>query len=58
MRFNELFTVINFVLSQFVDPFLQVLRYTAGVLLDNHLPPKKDAETVAQAMVVLSLIHI
>lgn len=53
MRSNELFTTINFVISQFVDPYLQVLRYTAGLLLDNPLPPKKDAETIAQSMVVL-----
>ncbi|PAV17971.1 importin alpha re-exporter [Pyrrhoderma noxium] len=53
MRSDELFTVINFVLSQFVDPFLQVLRFTAGLLLDSPLPPKEDAETLAQCMVVL-----
>lgn len=53
MRSNELFTVINFVLSRFVDPFLQVLRYTSGLLLDNPLPAKQTAETISQAMVVM-----
>lgn len=53
MRSNELYTVINFVLSRFVDPFLQVFRYTAGLLLDNPLPAKPTAETIAQAMVVM-----
>ncbi|KAL5498046.1 CSE1_1 [Sanghuangporus vaninii] len=53
MRTNELFTVINFVLAQFAEPFLQVLRYTAGMLLDSPLPQNKDAETIAQAMVAL-----
>jgi exportin-2 (importin alpha re-exporter) len=55
MRSNDLFSTINFVLSQFVDPFLQVLRYTAGLLLDNPISsrPKQEAETIAQSMVVL-----
>ncbi|KAI5122027.1 hypothetical protein M0805_008018 [Coniferiporia weirii] len=53
MRSNELYTVINFVLSRFVEPFLQVFRYTAAMLLDKPLPSKQDAETVAQAMVVM-----
>lgn len=53
MRSNELFTVINYVLSQFVEPYLQVLRYTAGLLLDKPLPPKKEAETIAQSMAIL-----
>ncbi|EJD01973.1 Cse1-domain-containing protein [Fomitiporia mediterranea MF3/22] len=57
MRSNELFTTINFVLSQFVDPFLQVLRYTSRMLLDNPLSSKKDAETISQAMVVLLYIY-
>ena len=58
MRSNGLFTVINsvLVLGLFAEPFFQVFRHTAGMLLDNPLPAKKDAETVAQAMVVL--LHI
>ena len=55
-RSNELFTVINLVLGLFAEPFLQVFRYTAGMLLDNPLPAKNYAETVAQAVVVL--LHI
>ena len=39
-RSNELFKVINFVLAQLAEPFLQVFRYTAGMLLDNPLPAK------------------
>ncbi|KAH8112452.1 Cse1-domain-containing protein [Phellopilus nigrolimitatus] len=53
MRSNELYTVINFVLSRFVDPFLQVLRYTADMLLNKPLASKQEAETVAQALVVM-----
>ena len=55
MRSNELFTTINFVLSQFVEPFLQVLRYTAGLLLDQPISEraKDEVETIAQSMVVL-----
>ena len=53
MRSNELFTVINFVLGQFSKLFPQVLRYAPGMLLDNPLPARNEAETVAQAMVVL-----
>ncbi|KAL5508779.1 hypothetical protein ACEPAG_4758 [Sanghuangporus baumii] len=51
MRTDELCTVINFVPAQFA--FLQVLCYTAGMLLDSPLPPNKDVETVARAMVIL-----
>ena len=40
----------------FAEPFLQNFGFIAGMLLDNPLPAKKDAETVAQAMVVL--LHI
>ena len=47
-RSNELFKVINFVLAQLAEPFLQVFCYTAGMLIDNPLPAKKDAETVTQ----------
>lgn len=50
------FMIINFVLGQFAEPFLQVFRYTHGMLLDNPLPVKKGAETVAQAMIVF--LHI
>lgn len=55
MRSNELFTTINFVLSQFVEPFLQVLRYTSSLLLDQPLSTrsKEEVETIAQSMVVL-----
>ena len=55
-RSNELFTVINFVLGQFSKLFPQVFRYAPGMLLDNPLPARNEAETVAQAMVVL--LHI
>ena len=39
-RSNELFKVINFVLAQLAEPFLQVFRYTARMLLDSQLPAK------------------
>lgn len=55
MRSNDLFTTINFVLSQFVEPFLQVLRYTAGLLLDQPISARsrEELEAIAQSMVVL-----
>ncbi|KAK7678006.1 hypothetical protein QCA50_018946 [Cerrena zonata] len=54
-RSDSLFTTINYVLSHFAKPYLQLLRHTSGVLLQD--PPKvssqADLEFAAQAQVLL-----
>ena len=57
MRSDALFPVINFVLERFVEPFLQIFRYTANLLFTS-LPPASDANVMAEAQtVLLSLFH-
>ncbi|PPQ86179.1 hypothetical protein CVT25_006922 [Psilocybe cyanescens] len=63
VRSDELFTEINFVLSKFIDPFMQLFRQTAMLLLSNPSPnpaltsPKSNYELLAQAMVLLVDIY-
>lgn len=53
IRSNELYTVINFVLSRFIEPFLQIFRHTATLLLSTPLPSKDEALVIAQSQAVL-----
>lgn len=53
IRSDALYSTINFVLSRFVDPFLQIFRHTAMSLLSGSLPPKPDAAVMAQTQAVL-----
>ncbi|KAI0775001.1 Cse1-domain-containing protein [Trametes elegans] len=50
-RSDSLFTVINYVLSRFTRPFLQLFHHTANLLLSN--PPPANLTQVAQSMVFL-----
>lgn len=59
VRSDELFTEINFVLSRFMDPFMQLFRQTATLLLTKPSPnpaltsPTENYALLAQAMVLL-----
>ncbi|KAF8963542.1 importin alpha re-exporter [Flammula alnicola] len=59
VRSDQLFTEINFVLSKFMDPFMQLFRQTALLLLTKPSPnpaltsPKENYALLAQAMVLL-----
>jgi hypothetical protein len=63
VRSDELFTEINFVLSKFIDPFMQLFRQTASLLLTTPSPnpalttPKEKYTLLAQAMVLLVDIY-
>ncbi|KIM38838.1 hypothetical protein M413DRAFT_75629 [Hebeloma cylindrosporum] len=63
VRSDELFTEINFVLSKFMDPFMQLFRQTAGLLLTTPslnpalTSPKEKYALLAQAMVLLVDIY-
>ena len=48
MRSDALFTVISFVLERFAEPFLQIFRYNANLLL-TFSPPTSDAKIMAEA---------
>ena len=54
-RSDSLFTTINYVLSRFAKPYLQLLRHTSSVLLQQ--PPRvssqADLEFAAQTQVLL-----
>lgn len=51
--------MINFVLSRFGKPFLQLFQYTAGVLLSRsaQVASKSDLEFAAQTQVLLVEIY-
>lgn len=51
VRSDALFTVINFVLSKFMDPFLELFRATSRLLLAS--PSSPNYTQLAQAMVLL-----
>ncbi|KXN81986.1 Importin-alpha re-exporter [Leucoagaricus sp. SymC.cos] len=51
VRSDPLFTVINFVLSKFMNPFLGLFRQTSQLLLST--PPSTNYSQIAQAMVFL-----
>ncbi|KAK0446106.1 CAS/CSE protein [Armillaria borealis] len=59
VRSDQLFTEINFVFSKFMDPFLQLFRQTATLLLSNPsqnpalTTPTSNYMTLAQSMVLL-----
>ncbi|KDR74835.1 hypothetical protein GALMADRAFT_249739 [Galerina marginata CBS 339.88] len=63
VRSDQLFTEINFVLSKFMDPFMQLFRQTATLLLTTPSPnpalttPKENYISLAQAMVLLVEIY-
>ncbi|OSC99927.1 Cse1-domain-containing protein [Trametes coccinea BRFM310] len=50
-RSDALFTVINYVLSRFTRPFLQLFLHTSNLLFSS--PPPANLAQVAQAMVFL-----
>lgn len=50
-RSDALFTVINYVLSRFTRPFLQIFLHTTNLLFSS--PPPANLPQVAQAMVFL-----
>ncbi|KAI0329277.1 Cse1-domain-containing protein [Cubamyces sp. BRFM 1775] len=50
-RSDALFTVINYVLSRFTRPFLQLFLHTATLLFSS--PPPANLAQIAQAMVFL-----
>lgn len=51
VRSDPLFTVINVVLSKFMDPFLALFRQTSQYLLSA--PPSPNHSQIAQTMVYL-----
>ncbi|KAF9447282.1 Cse1-domain-containing protein [Macrolepiota fuliginosa MF-IS2] len=51
VRSDPLFTVINFVLSKFMNPFLELVRVTSKYLFTS--PPPPNYVQLAQAMVLL-----
>lgn len=51
VRSNELYTVINYVLSHFVAPFVSFFRETANILLSN--PDLPNLHAVAQSQAIL-----
>ena len=63
VRSDELFTEIIIVLSKFMDPFMQLFRQTASLLLTTPSPnpslttPKEKYALLAQAMVLLVDIY-
>jgi len=62
VRSDELFTEINFVLSRFTGPFLQLYRQTASLLLTpsrnpSLTSPKEKYALLAQLMVLLNDIY-
>jgi exportin-2 (importin alpha re-exporter) len=54
IRTDELYTVINYVLSRFVDPFVAFFRQTATTLLSD--PDPRNAIAIAQSQAVLMSI--
>lgn len=51
VRSDELFTEINFVLSRFMQPFLDLCNQTATILLSSPAPP--NIAIVTQAQIIL-----
>ncbi|EGN91830.1 hypothetical protein SERLA73DRAFT_100047 [Serpula lacrymans var. lacrymans S7.3] len=51
VRSDQLYSEINFVLSRFVDPFLQLFRQSAHILLSS--PPPPNLALVAQTQILL-----
>lgn len=54
IRSDNLYTVINYVLSRFIDPYVAFFRHTATLLLSE--PNLPNAAFVSQAQVVLMSI--
>ncbi|KAG0700788.1 CAS/CSE protein [Suillus ampliporus] len=52
VRSDELFTEINFVLSRFMQPFLDLFNQTATILLSSPAPPNIAIITQAQIILV------
>ncbi|KAG1861107.1 CAS/CSE protein [Suillus subalutaceus] len=52
VRSDELFTEINFVLSRFMQPFLDLSNQTATILLSSPAPPNVAIVTQAQIILV------
>ncbi|KAG2159252.1 CAS/CSE protein [Suillus bovinus] len=52
VRSDELFTEINFVLSRFMQPFLDLSNQTATILLSSPAPPNIAIVTQAQIILV------
>ncbi|KIJ25285.1 hypothetical protein M422DRAFT_273745, partial [Sphaerobolus stellatus SS14] len=55
IRSDDLYTVINYVLSRFMEPFVAFFRHTAALLLTNPNPP--NLEFAAQSQAVLMSIY-
>ncbi|KAF8511326.1 CAS/CSE protein [Gautieria morchelliformis] len=54
IRTDELYTVINYVLGRFVDPFVAFFRQTAAILLSD--PDSTNTIAIAQSQAVLMSI--
>ncbi|KAG2131005.1 CAS/CSE protein [Suillus clintonianus] len=52
VRSDELFTEINFVLSRFIQPFLDLFNQTATILLSSPAPPNLAIVTQAQIILI------
>jgi len=63
VRSDELFTEINLVLGKFIEPFMQLFRQTATLLLSEPSPnpaltsSKENYDLLAQSMVLLIDIY-
>ncbi|TDL23186.1 Cse1-domain-containing protein [Rickenella mellea] len=53
IRSDALYSTINFVLSRFVEPFMQIFRHTATTLLSPDLPGTPETLVMAQTQAVL-----
>ena len=56
MRTDALYTVINFVLSRFAEPFLQIFRYTASALFATPQPPLAELRVMAETQAMLIVL--
>ena len=56
MRTDALYTVINFVLSRFAEPFLQIFRYTANSLFSTSQLPHPELTVMAQTQAMLIVL--
>lgn len=50
-RSDDLFTTINYVLSRFIQPFLQMFPHTANLLFSS--PPPPNVALIAQTQAIL-----
>jgi exportin-2 (importin alpha re-exporter) len=55
IRSDDLYTIINYVLGRFLEPFVAFFRQTASILLSDPNPP--NATFIAQSQTVLMSIY-